>query len=459
MKDEGNYDYREVNLISISGIDSLYSIEQMDTLRINPEFNFSIEKSDNLTYDWRINYKTVSNELTLNKPIGTNFGIWAASFTVKDNNTGLSQTYDFEVEVMNPYGTGLFVLSRKDDGTAMLSFQRRKPELGKFKSDLFTYINPEYGNLGTEPKQLIYVRNEFFVLCEKGDKKMSVLNSSNLKYKSSVNENTVVGGYDGDFNPAFLERHYGGIGIVSNGKFFNYNNGNSGLLYRPVEGDYKLADYITTNASFSSYYWVGYDKEKCKIVTLSSGANRYSYSVIKHWDFNGISTEGMKFIAGANYGRVDYSSPFRTHLKKIILCKGDDLYFYELITEGERNYMGKITAKIGLKYDMTIPNIGNENSVCVFGERSSYWFVATANKIYKIYANGGSPELLYTIDRGEVSVMQISRDEKTLFVGVKVDKGGNTSGDILVIDALEKDKLIEPVYRDVCKEPISLIIK
>lgn len=460
MEDKGNYEYREVNRLSISGLEKLYSVEQMEVLELNPKITFSQEESKDLSYDWQIRYKKVSEQPTLNKPIGTDFGRWPASLTVTDNKTGLKSTYDFEVEVMNPYGRGLFVLSQKEDGTAMLSFQRRYPEVGKFKSEIFTHLNPEHGTLGKKPQMMISVdirsEKQLYILCEEGDKKIALLNLENMKYNSAVNENIVVGGYTGSFNPSYIVRYFGGTGIVSNGKFFSYNNARSKLLYRPVEGDYMLTDYITANEALASNYWVGFDKNKHRIVSLASGANRYDFSDIKYWTFEGNSTYQMTFVAGANYGRVNYGNPLRTQLKKIILAKDGSLHFFELALQGERDRRtGKVKPKIELKKDMEIANIGDETSAYAFGEKTSYWFVGSGNKIYRVYANGGTAELWYTLERGVITTMKLTRNEKSLFVGAKVE----SSGDILVIDAMKKATLQEPVYKDVCKVPVSLVLK
>lgn len=460
MEDKGNYEYGEINRLSISGLEEFYSVEQMETLQLKPVITFSQEESKDLSYDWRIKYQKVSDLPDLNKPIVTEFGRWPASLTVTNNKTGLKTTYDFEIEVMNPYGKGLFVLSEKEDGTAMLSFQRRYPEIGTFKSDVFVNLNSEHGILGKKPKMMTYVdtrqEQQLYVICEQGDKKMALIDLETMKYNSSVNEHIVVGGYSGSFNPAYVVRYYGGTGIVSNGKFFNYNNGQSKLLYRPVEGDYMLADYITANESLASNYWVGFDKDKHRFVSLSSGANRYDFSDIKFWNFESASTEQMNFVAGANYGRVDWSSRSRTQLKKLVLAKGETLHFFELALQAERDMnTRKIKAKLELKEDMAIANIGNEHSVCAFGEKTTYWFVGSGNKIYRIYANGGDAELWYTLERGSITAMKLSDDEKTLFVGAKVEN----SGDILVVDAMKKATLQEPVYKDACKVPVSIAIK
>lgn len=460
MKDKGNYSYQEINTLSISGIKDLYTVDQMDVLTIKPKLAFKLNESKDLSYEWKINYETVSNDFTLNKPIATKFGKWPASLTVTNNTTKLKTIYDFEVEVINPYNDGLFILSKKADNTAVLGFQRRKPQLGTFKSDIFALANKEHGVLGKKPTTMFLRRGDLYICCEEGDKKISVVKTSDISYLKSINENVVMGGYTGTFKPAYLQAYYGGTGIVSEGKFFNYNNGNSEILYRPVEGDYYLENYITANQAFLGTYWLGFDKKQTKLITLSAGSNRYYYSEIKYWDFEGLSTVGMNFVAGAEYGKVDYSDPSRPQLKKLILQNNNNFNFYTITAAAKRDYTThKQQASLELKLDMSLANIGDKNSVCVFGQNSAYWYIANNKKIYKIYANGGKAELLYTINRGSITTMTLNEDENKLFVGAEVKTNGENSGDIWVINTTKANTLIEPVHKDVCKSPVKLILK
>ncbi|MDO5663875.1 MAG: PKD-like family lipoprotein [Bacteroidia bacterium] len=465
MKDLSNYDYTDLNKITISGIDTLYTIGQMDVMKMNPQLSFSMGEEADLSYEWRINYQVVSNEKTLNKPIGVRFGYWPALFTVTNNKTGVKSFYDFKVEILNPYGYGLFVLSEDDDESSILSFQPRKPEIGFFKEDIFTHVNSELGTLGKKPMQLFYntSNRDLYVVSKEGDKNVAILNSSTIQPKNLINGNMVIGGYDGVFAPSFLIRFFGGTGIVSEGKFFIYDGGRSQALYRPVEGNYSLANYITANSSLSANYWVGYDKERCQLITFAPENDPYYFSKIQPWSFDGVSTANMKFVAGSEYGAIDYTDwVLMTHKKKLILEKDGTLHFFELrLQKGDIDpATQRMIPRMIFKKDMSIPNIGNVNSACLLAQKSRYWFIGTENKIYKVYADGGrEAELWYTLERGSVKAMTIDDKEKTLFVAASVGSEANKSGDIIVLDAVKKSTLLEPVYKNVCKEPKSLIFK
>lgn len=65
--DKGNYDYHDINQITISGIDSLIRCDQMDLLHIPVTLEGTQYADTNrFTYFWEINRKIVSTAKDLN---------------------------------------------------------------------------------------------------------------------------------------------------------------------------------------------------------------------------------------------------------------------------------------------------------------------------------------------------------------------------------------------------------
>ena len=71
----------------------------------------------------------------------------------------------------------------------------------------------------------------FVVICEEGDKKMAVLNRTNLKLDKNYNEEVVMGGYSGTFTPYEIKVLMGGMVVAKEG-LLGYNYMNSAALYR-----------------------------------------------------------------------------------------------------------------------------------------------------------------------------------------------------------------------------------
>ena len=65
--DKGNYDYREINQISIQNIDSLVLCDQMDLLSIPVTLEGTqYSDSNRFTYMWEVNQKVVATTKDLN---------------------------------------------------------------------------------------------------------------------------------------------------------------------------------------------------------------------------------------------------------------------------------------------------------------------------------------------------------------------------------------------------------
>ena len=64
--DEGNYSYKELNTLSITGVEQSYEIEQFSTLEINPIISGSLSfESENYDYVWFLH---LVNDLTNSAP-------------------------------------------------------------------------------------------------------------------------------------------------------------------------------------------------------------------------------------------------------------------------------------------------------------------------------------------------------------------------------------------------------
>ena len=87
--DKGNYDYREINQISIQNIDSLVLCDQMDLLSIPVTLEGTqYSDSNRFTYMWEVNQKVVATTKDLNVYANFPLGINTARFVVTDKELG-----------------------------------------------------------------------------------------------------------------------------------------------------------------------------------------------------------------------------------------------------------------------------------------------------------------------------------------------------------------------------------
>ena len=96
--DKGNYDYNEINQITIQGIDSLIRCDQMDLLYIPVTLEGTQYADTNrFTYFWEINRKTVSTAKDLNVYVNFPLGENEARFVVTDKELGTKAFKYFKI--------------------------------------------------------------------------------------------------------------------------------------------------------------------------------------------------------------------------------------------------------------------------------------------------------------------------------------------------------------------------
>ena len=135
--DKGNYDYKDINKLEISGIDGdnwYRKISHADTLKIYPEIkNLMTGKSEGeYDYSWKLipsdadvshgddtlNY-VVATTKDLELPVTQKAGKYMGYFNVKDQETGVTWTQKFYLQVSTLTSEGWMVLCEQDEQARM----------------------------------------------------------------------------------------------------------------------------------------------------------------------------------------------------------------------------------------------------------------------------------------------------------------------------------------------------
>ena len=124
ISDQGNYDYREINEITISGIAEGYSVNmELEELEITPEVTMSLYSgnpdNDRFKYEWLLyngnDCDTISNTRTLKTKFNYSPAIYTVYFKVVDKETGIKWKAKTLVSVGTPYTKGFMVLGENPD--------------------------------------------------------------------------------------------------------------------------------------------------------------------------------------------------------------------------------------------------------------------------------------------------------------------------------------------------------
>lgn len=129
-KDLGNYDYVQVGLpvIDTTGIGNPYYIERYTSLQIDPEIRYEGGNTAALKYQWLIytpptgststtDFRVLSQERTLNVPIGEKVGEYRVELIVTDTTNQLKVNMIFSVSVSVGIEYGILVLHSNADSS------------------------------------------------------------------------------------------------------------------------------------------------------------------------------------------------------------------------------------------------------------------------------------------------------------------------------------------------------
>lgn len=125
-KDLGNYNYQEINELTIKGVKSEYIVRTgLDTLVITPDISDKIDGTDpsRYSYYWIMKegqnfYDTVSREKDLRYPIKLTAKDHDLFYRVLDKVTGVSWVANSKVKVSTPYSRGILIIGEDEEGYA-----------------------------------------------------------------------------------------------------------------------------------------------------------------------------------------------------------------------------------------------------------------------------------------------------------------------------------------------------
>lgn len=126
-KDKGNYDYNDINELTISGIESSYNLlYKSDTLKINPTIIMTMDTNNpsRYEYEWKAipsqnstnSSVIIGNEQKLNYPVALSPGVYNLYFKVYDKQTDVrwAATYS-TISVSTEIATGFLLIGDGED--------------------------------------------------------------------------------------------------------------------------------------------------------------------------------------------------------------------------------------------------------------------------------------------------------------------------------------------------------
>jgi hypothetical protein len=428
-EDKGNYEYEMLNTINkIENIKKEYNIYKgEDILKITPKFSFDIEENkDTYEYKWILNIPNKKTNKIDNRLISTSTEkpdlvfdtkvfdakavkdkkpiipikkLWL-TFIAKNLTTGVSIFESFQVNFMNKYTNGIFILHENGENSELTLIKKN----GTIAKNIYKKITGD--DLKGKPIKILAStfkssneRNDAekyrsFILLTNGPDYGAVLKYSNLEYRYPISncfrgKNPPKGLKFKISNPQSRVPYY----FIINGKLYNTDinlqirtNPYITLDYPEIENENEL-DYIylPKGLIITSSNGKLYSKNKLLKIDLMPGKCFYIFEeFVKDPDF---------FATVKTY---DYH----------ILKKLDDNtvkdYLMHVINEVDYNtWETKITRKL-TTHTFIAPNLITEKSFFVRSRQERYIYIAQGNKIYKYNydAPNDRPELFKEFDAG-----------------------------------------------------------
>lgn len=442
--DKGNYDYRTLNKITLSGLEKDYSVDQFDTLRIDDlKLDFALEENTDLAFEWVI--RRVNSDLNTSRVISTDHncrgyieeeaGMYNAYLCITDRTNNLKYYHEFLLHVNTVWANGLFILSEAADGTAVLSVQRRDKLNSPLKYDVFELNNPGLGQLGRKPVQICsgIMTGDITILCQEGERKLLKINDEDLKLLKYWDETTVEG-YTGTFVPEYFSNEQMNGMVLSEGKLFLFNYADNNTLYRPIEG-YRFSWVGTTPSLNSNYY--AYDEDSQTFKHLESGKIQVQYDKMTTLDT--LKTAGQTFRAAGIMKLED----FEWAQCPVLYDPATGMeHYYEIHIGGEYDDKWNYIKFFNYSEKMARPALMEEGGACLLS-KANYWYASKGDKVIRyFFSETSTPQDWITGLKGTVTEMIFGKDESQIFVATY----DGTKSFIYEIDARTPGKLVnEPI--------------
>ena len=279
-KDKGNYDYKDIAIPEITGLDTLYKAFLGDTIIINPTVK-SADPNATFTYTWRVGLPKLFSDTTLTGyPFKFIFSLepddYDVRLTVTDNTNGMKYFRYFRIRGQTQFSVGSLVLSQEGN-TSQLSFV--KPD----STVLPRIYKALHGvDLPGKPLQVIDMIHKFinptpalgYWITGSGATDGGVrLNNSTLLQYSTLRKNFFD--MPAEAKPGYLENSSSGVlqGVI-NGKLYvgasqtYYGSDVYGMFGVAVAGDYELYQRAAFNSVMP--YFLGYDINRKQIVYFTN---------------------------------------------------------------------------------------------------------------------------------------------------------------------------------------------
>lgn len=435
-KDKGNYDYKDVVEIEISGIKDEYTVYVGTDMKIPVEITCKKGNPGNLSYEWRINGKIVSREKDLDIPVSFPVmpGLYS-DFSVIDNETGIKTMKLFKVNVSTEFFDGWLILSDTGDHSE-LSYLRND---GKLYPCIYQQLNKEKLGAGATLMKEHWIpfaspTGEVFIAVSQGPNYSVDLDGNSL-FRMVYTKDEFLGGVPADFSPQNLDCVINWDYMISNGKLYTrYVNRTYDAQYHEgffvngaVPGDYKLLPLTLRGNAVSSREIIGFDEKTKSYKLLREGTMS---------DFNYTDDPGKAFVPYNMNKTLVAGGPISTQVPEdyfVTFLKGDDgkHYVHRFAFKGWGNK--KYTSISEVVFPS--PELIRPDTKWAICNGRPYAYFSSGNRLYSYNCEGNRvKELKGSILSGKINALAVCRTDPQKLAVAYENASDKSKSDFVLLD-------------------------
>lgn len=404
-RDLGNYDYSQVNKISIDSMlmgehnsERIYRVVHGDSLNFKPLVTGTLSGADTsrLRFAWVIEKDTIARTKELHTVADMGYGKLVGYYFIKDLSTDALYTYNFTLEISNDASRGTYILAEDAAHNAILYTHSALKTNNLFKeasmvadktigkSPIALGLRLNSGNSSTN-----YTYTIMTVARESDANVMEILvtdmKPTLLYNRESFIEPPAAFNFTQYVSMNFASHNY----ILVNGKAHMMNKGViSSVLYPgdPLNYDFGSQGLFTSRSLYSRLLagW-DYRNNKVRILMTANAAANDSYISSIEGPLDQSITAGYTFIKG-------YEHYLNGAYCYVFLMKKNDKLASFLITLNGYQAVNSIT-KIA---EATVPNL-DKMAYPYFNFNTNFWYFAIGRTVYRTTVMGMELQPVFTL--------------------------------------------------------------
>ncbi len=462
-EDEGNYDYTELNELSIAGIESMYNVEQFTNLNIDPQITgsegFNADDYEYLwyifkAYDREIEADTLSHDIILSVPVNNSPNMYTLVFKVINKKTGLFKMQQCNVNVVNTLSAGLAILSSVD-GHGDLAFINT---LDKVSENVYETVNGK--SLGQDPFNIVLTGNNSCqqMLLVSTSTESIFIDPTDFRQIMPLSEMFNFPPATGKVATVCRNRWNNNELLIVDGALFQrtlYGDGGKFPKYTTKKsGDYDLAPFNFFGDGVGYYYDQKYQRftymNYNRIITVVAEVGNPYFDP---------ANVGMKMLWGKNFPVSDVSymrAVMQDDKGKRYLLGALKNYHTDNVTKENLYCMTPTHMK-----ELTTEGAYEAKCFAISMNEPNFLYYASGNKIICVSYNTGNVISTYTLPENiDYMEFNYSNSYNTLYVGVSDGSGKSKSGSVYSLIMSSDGSLLESkTYKNICGKVVDFEIK